>query len=111
MNSSKYAKLPGRQSEGTLGVRFNHAAFKKHRMVFYLQPWFDEVRIVLAAAGIPIRQGKYGGSFTKVMVNDCLVITEHCSEDDPLQFVEECYVDGGRHTIRRQHIVPGAQKV
>ena len=65
----------------------------------------------LAAAGIPIRQGKYGGSFTKVMVNDCLVITEHCSEDDPLQFVEECYVDGGRHTIRRQHIVPGAQKV
>src|SRR2546421_6542370 len=48
MNSSKYGKSPGRHPEGTLGVRFNHAAFKKHGMVFHLQPWFDKVCIVLA---------------------------------------------------------------
>ena len=59
MNSSKYAKSPGRQSEGTLGVRFNHAAFKKHRMVFYLQPWFDEVRIVLAGNLAGLAAGAY----------------------------------------------------
>ena len=37
------------QFQRTFRIFLDHASFKKHGMMFHLQPWFDKVRVVLAA--------------------------------------------------------------